>query len=312
MTSVSPAVIEAAATWYVDLQDAGADESTHRAHEQWLLAHPLHQQAWARVEKLQHTLNRVDGNSSTLRNARLSRRQSIKALSLLLMAGGTGLTWQQQVGFQKLTAQYHTSTGEQRTITLADGGELVLNTDSHVDINYSKTQREVILHGGEILLTTVKDIAERPFFVRTRHGSIRALGTRFSVRDDDQQTRVDVYEHAVEIQPTAAPHSSSRVDAGQRLEFTQRQVHTLKPVPANSDAWRQQLLIVSDWPLAQFLAELSRYRPGRLSCEHTAAELRISGAFHLKDTSAVLDNLANTLPVQIHYFTRYWVKVDLA
>ncbi|MGC1507463.1 DUF4880 domain-containing protein [Ketobacter sp. MCCC 1A13808] len=312
MANVHPTIIEAAATWYVDLQNAGTDESAHQAHQQWLLAHPQHRQAWARVEKLQHTLSQLEGDSSTLRNARNNRRQTIKALSLLLMVGGTGLAWQQKDGIERLTAQYHTNTGELRTLALADGGELLLNTNSHVDINYSTTQREIRLHGGEILVTTAQDALNRPFIVRTRHGRVRALGTRFSVRDVNDQTRVDVYEQAVEIQPADSTTSALRLEAGQRSEFTRQHIPSPYPLPANSDAWRQKLLIVSDWPLPQFLTELSRYRTGHLGCNDAATGLRISGAFNLTNTSAVLDNLANTLPIKIRYFTRYWVQVELA
>lgn len=70
------------------------------------------------------------------------------------------------------------------------------------------------------------------------------------------------------------------------------------------------MLIASDWRLEDFLAELSRYRPGRLVCDEQVADLRLSGAFHLNDTDVVLENLANTLPVRLRYLTRYWVRVE--
>jgi transmembrane sensor len=45
-----------------------------------------------------------------------------------------------------------------------------------------KKVRRIELLKGEVLITTAKDSALRPFIVQTRHGTARALGTRFSVR----------------------------------------------------------------------------------------------------------------------------------
>lgn len=310
MAEISATVIEAAATWYVDLQHPNADETIHKKHQQWLAAHPVNQQAWARVEKLQHTLGQAEGNSNTLRSARISRRQSIKALSILLIASGTGsLVWQQQDKLQMLVTQYRTNIGEQHTITLADDGKILLNTQTSIDINYNKNEREILLYAGEILVTTAKDLENRPFIVRTSHGSIRALGTKFSVRENDQNTQVNVYQHAVEIRPANKKNTSLRLGAGQQTSFTQENIASSTTLPTHSDAWHKQLLIVSDWPLSKFLAEVSRYRAGRISCDENIANLRISGAFHLKDTNAILNNITNTLPVNIRYFTRYWVRV---
>jgi transmembrane sensor len=40
--------------------------------------------------------------------------------------------------------------------------------------------------------------------------------------------------------------------------------------------------------------------------------VRISGVFPLDDTERVLQAVARTLPVRLHYRTRYWVSVEPA
>lgn len=309
---LSRAVAEQAATWYVDLLDAPADTARQEAHQHWLAQSAEHRRAWARMERLQGRLEQAPAGltRTTLNKARTSRRQVIKGLAVLLVAGGAGLSWRQSEQYQALTAQYRTDTGEQRSLSLADGGALVLNTDSSVDVHYGASARQVILHQGEILVSTAPDPQGRPFIVHTRHGSVRALGTRFSVFSDDSHARVGVMENAVEIRPTDGGQMPLRLDAGQQADFTHNQagkVHTLSP---NAQAWQRGLLIASDWRLEDFLAELSRYRPGRLVCDEQVADLRLSGAFHLNDTDVVLENLANTLPVKLRYLTRYWVRVE--
>jgi transmembrane sensor len=78
-------------------------------------------------------------------------------------------------------ADQRTATGEQRTIRLADGTLINLNTHSAVDVRFDEKQRLVILQEGEILVETGHGDA-RPFIVETREGSMRALGTRFLVK----------------------------------------------------------------------------------------------------------------------------------
>jgi len=69
------------------------------------------------------------------------------------------------------------------------------------------------------------------------------------------------------------------------------------------------VLAADNMRLDAFLAELGRYRKGWLRCDPQVAALRISGAFQLADTDAVLANLAHLLPVQISARTPYWVTV---
>ncbi|MFA5495060.1 MAG: FecR domain-containing protein [Porticoccaceae bacterium] len=313
-TQLDRAVLEAAAAWYVDLRDTGAEDPLREAHRQWLAQHPAHRQAWARVEKLQRTLDAAPRaiTRSTLDSARATRRQAIKALSLVLVAGVAGAAWRYRGGVDELTADYRTAIGGSAQATLSDGSLLRLDTASAVDIRYGDQLREILLHSGEIHITTAPDAAGRPFIVHTRHGSIRALGTAFLVRSDDRQARLGVLRHAVEIRLAERPGQPTRLDAGQQVHFTRWRAETPQPLPAGADAWTRRLLVVSDWPLRQFLDELSRYHRGRLSCDDAVAGLRISGAFHLDDIHAVLGNLTATLPIRVRYLTRYWARVEAA
>ena len=63
-------------------------------------------------------------------------------------------------------------------------------------------------------------------------------------------------------------------------------------------------------PLHALIAELNRYRPGRLRCHPAVGQLRVSGAFPLRDTDASLDLLRKTLPVDIGRSSRWWVTVE--
>lgn len=304
--------LEAAAQWYVDLCDG--DEQLSEAHRRWLQSDPRHAQAWARVERLQATLGRVTADIArpTLNATRMKRRATLKVLALLLSAGGAAGLGLQVSPWRNVMADHRTGTGERRQIALADGSSLQLNTGTAADVRFGDRLREIHLHEGEILVQTAADAQHRPFIVHTAQGSIRALGTRFTVRSEGGESRVGVLQHAVEVRPLQAPGQVIRVEAGQQLRFTRQHATTPEPLPIGSDAWTRDQLVVSDWRLADFIKELSRYRSGHLGCDPRVADLRISGAFQLHDSDSVLDNLSGTLPVRIRRLTRYWVQVELA
>ncbi|MCY1460045.1 Protein FecR [compost metagenome] len=62
--------------------------------------------------------------------------------------------------------------------------------------------------------------------------------------------------------------------------------------------------------LADFLAEVARYRHGHLGCAAEIADLRLSGVFRLDDTDKLIDLLPQTLPVRVQRRTDWWVTVE--
>lgn len=305
------ATLEAAAHWYVQLNDATTAATERAAWERWLAADASHRQAWARMQALSQRLHAVPGELAgpTLSGARERRRRTLKLLTLLLSGGGTlALLPELEAGWQVAAADLRTATGERRRVVLADGGSLDLNSASAVDVDYGAHLRRLRLLAGEIFVSTAAD--PRPFEVHTGHGAIRALGTRFGVRLDGATTRVAVHQHAVEIRPLAGP--PRRLAAGEEVDFDAAGVSPSQPLTAGSGAWRDGRLIAIDRRLDDFLGELARHRRGHLAWSPAVAGLRLSGVFRLGDSDAVLDNLAASLPIRLHFLTRYWVRVDAA
>ncbi|MGH8485657.1 MAG: iron dicitrate transport regulator FecR, partial [Pseudomonas sp.] len=67
-----------------------------------------------------------------------------------------------------------------------------------------------------------------------------------------------------------------------------------------------------DRPLADVLADLSRYRSGVLRCDPRIAGLKVSGAFPIDDTDRALAALESGLSLRITRYSRYWVNVSAA
>lgn len=308
---VSPETLEAAARWYVALQDTDADDATRAGWGRWLDADARHRHAWARMLDLQERLGSVPGDLllPTLQAARQQQRRRLLAL-VLLAGGGGALGLHSAPPWRVLTAGLRTATGEWRTVTLPDGGMLYLNTASAVDVDYGSERRLLRLYQGEVLVQTAPDNAgRRPFEVLTPNGSVRALGTRFSVRREEHATRVAVFQDAVLLQPADPGTTPLRLSAGQQSLLTAHAAAAPQRVAPAQAAWVDGRLVAIDQPLGDFIAELARYRSGSLTCDPAVAHLRLSGAFRLSDTDAVLDNVAASLPVALRIRTRYWVRV---
>lgn len=306
--------LEAAANWYVQLNDETVDEACIQAWQQWLKASPQHAAAWERVETLQRQWARMPPPAalSSPGATQTQRRDVLKVLSLLLALGGAGWLAAEYVPYQALLAQHYTRGNQRRTLQLDDGSRVVLNADTAVDIRFDAEQRLIQLHQGEILVHTAKEAAQRPFMVLSEEGSVLALSTEFSVRQLAGKTRVGVLEAAVQVRPLQSIRNTGRLVAGWQVTFDRNQVSQPERLAQGSTAWVQGLLSINDWTLGDFLDELSRYRPGVLRCNESIRGLSISGVFRLDDTDTVLENLSKTLPVKVRYLSRYWASVEPA
>ncbi len=97
--------------------------------------------------------------------------------------------------------------------------------------------------------------------------------------------------------------------AGQQAQFTRTDISDSIAITEEGGAWTEGMIIASGMRLQDFLSELSRYRRGRLSCDPAIADLRVSGTYPLNDTDKILSALRKTLPIDVHFLTRYWVTV---
>jgi len=302
-----------ASRWYVRLQASDVDDRDHAAWQAWLSQSPSHQQAWQQVENLSAQLGQLPSSlvRATLNSADISRRQMLRHLGMLALVAPLGFAVWQLAPWQQWSAQYATATGEQRRIDLPDGSQLTLNTASAVDIQFDSEARHIRLYQGEILVETAHDpqTPSRPFFVDTPQGRVQALGTRFTVRLDDDYSRVAVLEKTVRIFPGNASESLD-LHQGQQASFSKQQSQ-LSAKPMDESWWTGNLMVV-DMPLRDLLNELSRYRKGSLTCVDEVAALKISGAFPLKDTDRALAAITRSFPVREERFTPWWVRLVVA
>ncbi|MBT2338569.1 MULTISPECIES: FecR domain-containing protein [Pseudomonas] len=303
-------IFEAAASWYVQFQDSPPSHTERLAWQGWLDSDPAHQDAWHQIEQLQRHLGALPQDvSRRALNTGQHRRQVLKLLLLLAATGSVGWNLRDHRTLASVWADYKTAVGQRRALDLADGSRIHLNTETVIDISFDTHQRLIRLFSGEILVQTGKLKDTRPFFVETEDGRIQALGTRFTVRRLSDSTRVGVLQDRVSIAPGGGPNDTATLEAGEQADFNSQGLGAIQSYRSAQAAWVDGQMIVLDTPLGDVIEELGRYRPGVLQCQERARHLRVSGTFRLDSTDAVLANLQASLPIQVRYFSQYWVSI---
>ncbi|NMK47828.1 FecR domain-containing protein [Achromobacter sp. Bel] len=313
LPAVERNVAREAARWLLRLSSGRATDADVHACDQWRASKAEHETAWQRAQRVNQRFGLIPAalGMATLNRPQLrQRRAALKALVALVVAGPVGwAAWRADP--LDWTADYRSGPGQRRDITLADGSMLHMNTASAVDVAFDAAMRLVRLRSGEIAVHAVADASSRPrpFVVRTSLGDIEAMPSRFCVRQDGGQCQVSVQEGQVRVSSGAHPGRMLSLMAGEQGSLTADGVSAPSVADPHASDWTRGVLYANQLRLDVFAAELGRYRPGVLRCDPAIAHLRISGAFQLNDTDAVLAALPATLPVRVRYRTAYWVTI---
>ncbi|TDF86189.1 FecR domain-containing protein [Pseudomonas sp. H9] len=313
------AVLQAAAAWFARLHAAPDDTLIQAKWSAWLAEDARHRLAWGYVEGINQRFGNLYHNGSaeqahqvlsTVRRDRHSRRA---LLGSLCVAGAGGLlgwgSWRQ--GWvdspRALFATYRTGLGEVQSLTLADGSQVWLNSETALDVTFDEQLRQLRLYRGEVLIETASDA--RPLHVMTRAGRMQPLGTRFSVRDQGLQTNLSVFAGAV--QATCADTGRQiTVGAGQMTVFDAQQGRALLAAHAQRQDWSRGVLVAEDMPLGQVLEILRDYRRGHLGIDPALNNLRVVGTYPLLDTDRALAMLERALPIRVVRTLPWWVAVE--
>lgn len=310
---VSARVLDAAIAWQLSLDSGDGSAVEQQEFTKWLASDEEHARAWRQLGMLDQRFSVAAGPArAALLQSRHGIRQRVRKLgrglaSIVLVCGLGLFAGERYVPIHYWLADQRTATGEQRTLKLDDGTSINLNTHSAIDVRFDEQRRLIVLQEGEILVETGHDDS-RPFYVQTRDGSLRALGTRFIVKREDGATRLSVLQSAVAAQPEAL-HQEHVFKAGQQVLMRSDGLGPLLAVTPATDAWTRGMLVVDNARLGDVIEELGRYRSGHLGVDDNVADLRITGSFPLHDTTLALNALLPTLPVQIKQHTPWWVTV---
>ncbi len=310
---IGSTVKDAATEWFIRMRDDAVSEADRAAFEIWLNADPAHADAYREMERLWTGLDQIDRRSaetevSGIAQRKKSRRSSPqRQRSLRRMAIAASVAGLAGLGAYSLTppgllADHRTGAGERSRIVLEDGSTLHLNTASAVSTDFASDVRRVTLHNGEAYFEIAKD-RDRPFIVDAQIGRVEVLGTAFSVKRANGAVDVIVTENQVAV--SGPDQGSTVLSAGQGVRISNAGLGKIaRTDPNRTLAWRGGRLVFDNRPLGNVLADLDRYRPGRIVVMDTALNaIPVTGSFAIEDTDAVLATIERTLPVRLYRMT---------
>lgn len=180
------------------------------------------------------------------------------AAVLVLLVGTSNFFLGRSVPDARIAADTHdfvTGPHETASVVLGDGTVIRLGSDSRLKVPNHTTAREVSI-SGRAYFAVARDEG-RPFVVRTPEGTIRVLGTRFSLEAFGEDLRLVVIEGQVALSGSREEielheNQMARVIRGNALP-----VITVAD-PSGAAEWVGDFLAFQDTPLRDVIHEVSR------------------------------------------------------
>ena len=198
--------------------------------------------------------------------------------------------------------QLQTKVGEQRSVLLADGSRVTLNTASKIEVRLQADHRVVELLQGEVLFEVAHDV-QRPFDVHAGNVVVRVVGTQFDIDRRATRTAVTVVEGRVAMIAAGSRTENLPVlSAGDRVV-----VYGSGPVALEHDvnlaettAWTQHQLVFHHRPLGEVADEFNRYNVGRIEIRSPSLrEQEVTGTFRPNDVASFVAVLAGIPDVHV-------------
>ncbi len=305
-----------ACAWVAQLESGNLSRADIAALKEWISRSPAHASEIEAIASLSGQLSELTKCMSFVgskRNDNIIIRRRAPLISafaaVVVLIGILSFSYSALNNPPTETIQLATLTGEYETYTLSDGSVVNLNTNSRLEVEYSKETRRIRLISGEALFDVVSD-PERPFIVYAGTSQSEALGTSFSVK---------LYNHIAEllVLEGVVSFSHNTIESAQDLERLPRQkvvlnagqgiaLDTYSPQDTPLSAaqiesiperemlrrisWTEGLLEFSDTPFREVVQEVNQHIQSPLRIvDERLYEKRIGGIYRAGDKEAMLE-----------------------
>jgi transmembrane sensor len=297
-TDISPNAKEIkarAADWLQRRNFWNWGEEDERALAAWLeesLSHRVAywrlRSAWERSEKLTALRGPAFGRTEQappVRRLWPTLRMAAAGIALIA-AVGVGATY---IYSAPRGQSFATPIGGREVLTLADGSQVELNTDTSLRTDIGANHRTVWLEKGEAFFQVVHD-EKRPFVVYAGDHRVTDLGTKFSVRKQPDRLEVALVEGRAQFdsnagngKPTVLVPGDILVATAKSTSLTRKPEHELE----RELSWRQGNIVFSHTTLADAAAQFNRYNTEKITIADPAvAKLTIDGTFPINGVHA--------------------------
>lgn len=229
-----------------------------------------------------------------------------------------------------LHERYETSIGEHSMVTLSDGSQLILNTNTLVNVSYKEGYRLITLERGEMHIDVVHDEL-RPLSVKAGDKVVQAVGTAFNIElyDNkhfelivtDGKVRVGdrgVFEEVLakkpllskvgdngklSLNPVRLGEDTLAISQGERVliglaEQINKPEKILEVEIEAALSWRKGNLAFNGESLEEAISEISRYTLAKFDFEtEELKKVRVAGLFKSGDVDGLLLALEDSLGI---------------
>jgi transmembrane sensor len=285
-----------AATWIERRESDDWREADQAELDAWLAESPAHLVAYLRADDVWGRANRLRAlNRPGRSNPDGTDRKSFKlpflriaaAFVVILVIGALA------AGYFALPKQqtYATTIGGHETLTLDDGSQIELNTNTTVRVAYDSSQRNIWLDKGEAYFHVAHDSAH-PFVVTLGNVRVVDLGTKFLIRRESDRVEVALLEGKARFEDSVGSPQlrQTTLTPGDVVMATANSVSLVRKSPQNLTnqlGWRRGMLVFDQATLADVAGEYNRYNRQKIVIADAATgRLTISGTLPTNDIGA--------------------------
>lgn len=283
--------------WLVRFTSGDATHEDLRAGKAWCDRDPAHADAFRRATRMWETLG-PDAFAAAARAKRpvfagMSRRAMLSGGAAAAVAASAAyLVYRPPMGLwpslSEMTADYRTSTGERRQVSLAENVSVELNTQTSIARRASDHRGAGIeLISGEAMIDA--DAAE-PVTVASGNGETSGNQARFNIRNDGRSVCVTCVTGVVQV--TSGGQTVALQPRGQ-VTYDRAGLGKMASIdPSVVTAWQDDLLIFHAVPLRDVISEINRYRSGKIIVTNTALGERLFSAnFRTRNADRIVDQV---------------------
>lgn len=277
-----------AARWWSLLHSGTATRADLEACKRWCAQSPAHAGAWRAERAAMAALDPAAGQlaqrhpeyldpaqGSAWRRLWMPQHRSGRRAFLgaaVAASAGAWLALRPPLGLWPsiwdYTADYRTATGEQRAVALGPV-DVQMNTQTRINVRRDPAAPELELLGGEAEIHVAAGAAGCT--VVAGPGRVMAREARFNVRYTGPRIMVACLEGSVRL----AMPLGLELQAGQQAVYDgSGEVRRSAADAEQVSAWRHGALNFVDAPLAEVVAEINRYRPGKVLLRNAALASR--------------------------------------
>jgi transmembrane sensor len=275
---LEPVMLEAL-DWLVRL-DVGATTADVQALREWRARSPAHDAAFREVatfRRLARALPEPSPTVSPFHQRPVSRRALFAGGGAIAASVAGAALVRPPLGLwpslAELLADHYTGPGQRFAFAPTSGVTVDMNSRTAV----SRTDGGVRLINGEAFVTVAPRAT--PFTVAAADAQAITRAAAFNIRSTDAEVCVTCVSGVLESRRSG---EAQLIQAGEALTYD-RAGRARRPHVdvALAVAWRRGLLIFDGAPLSEVVAEINRYRSGRLVLANpTVATRPVNAVFH--------------------------------